>query len=186
MKGIAGPTPVEVGQIFHTTGALREAVSKELTFSGHRVKSSKNSGSRQKGYVCYNCPKTWIVRATKQFDDTWKVSSTNKQHVNCTAGGQRTPGHIVQPMVKELVGANPKISGPAIKRAMTDAGFNVSERAAQRAKRQCLTQTEIEWKEAIARLPSFLEAAEAGCPGSVAKYEVTCFPLTSKGNTRIS
>ena len=73
-------------------------------------------------------------------------------------------------MIK-LVRANPKIGGPAIKKMLKTAGYDIATRQVQRAKQDIVTASKEE-ADAIARIPSLFEVIERDCPGSVATVEV--------------
>ncbi|CAB1107719.1 unnamed protein product [Ectocarpus sp. CCAP 1310/34] len=74
-------------------------------------------------------------------------------HVHCARGG-RTGSAVVQPLVDQLVRADPKIAGPAIKRTLKTVGFTVSDRQSQRAKKRISTASKEDEAGAISRLPS--------------------------------
>ena len=76
-------------------------------------------------------------------------------------------------MIDQLVWANPKIGGPAIKQTLKTAGFDISDRTSQRLKRRTATASRAEEADAIAGVPSWCrEAVVRDCPGSVVTVEV--------------
>lgn len=166
-----GANPVEVGQVFPTRASARLAAETELAKDGRAIKNGKSAGSRQFHVTCKTCT-TWFVMGCLQSTKSFKITAVGKNHVNCVGGGH-TATSVVMPLVKQLVRANPKIGGPAIKRTLKTAGFDLSVRESQRSKKSIVTANKLGEAEALARLPSLFEAIEKNCPGSVATIEVS-------------
>ncbi|CAN0544832.1 unnamed protein product, partial [Ectocarpus sp. 8 AP-2014] len=69
----------------------------------------------------------WVVKGCQHKGGDFKITKVEGSHVDC-AGGGRTSSAVVQPLVDQLVRANPKIAGTAIKRTLKTVGFTVSDR----------------------------------------------------------
>ncbi|CAN0351658.1 unnamed protein product, partial [Ascophyllum nodosum] len=136
------------------------------------IKNGSSAGRATFHVVCKTCT-SWFVKAQRQANNDFKVTQVGKTHVNCVGGGRRPSANVVQPMIDQLVRANPKIGGPAIKRTLKTAGLDISDRTSQRSKRRIATASRAEEAEAIARIPSWCEAIERDCPGSVATVEMS-------------
>ena len=102
-------TPI-AGQIFPSRQAAKMAAETELAAAGRSIKNGKNAGSRQIHVICRSCT-TWFVKGCAQRTGEFKITKVGKEHINCVGGG-RTGSNVVQPMVDQLVRANPKIGGP--------------------------------------------------------------------------
>lgn len=162
--------PVEVGQLYQSRESARVAVETELASRGRAIKNGSSAGGRNLHLVCTTCS-TWFVKGCQQRTKEFKITAVGKNHVNCVGGG-RTASKVVRPLVNKLVRANPKIAGPAIRKTLKTAGFDIGTRMVQRERQSILTASKEDEAEAIARLPSFFEAIERNCPGSVATIEV--------------
>lgn len=97
------------------------------------------------------------------------------------------PSKVAKPLVDQLVRANSKIDGPAIKRTLKTAGLDMGIRDIQRAKKALVDVSKEEEADAISRLPAFFEAIERDCPGSVATIEVSLgeSPLCGQGSVYV-
>ena len=115
---------------------------------------------------------TWFVKGCAQRTGEYTITKVGKDHVNCV-GGERTGSNVVQPMVDQLVRANPKIGGPGIKPTLKIAGFEITDRTSQRAKQRITNASKGDEADAIARLPSWCEVMERDCAGSVTTVEVS-------------
>ncbi|CBJ27635.1 conserved unknown protein [Ectocarpus siliculosus] len=135
------------------------------------MKNGKGAGSRQIHLVCKTCT-TWVVKGCLQKGGDFKITKVEGSHVDC-AGGGRTSSAVVQPLVNQLVRANPKIAGTAIKRTLKTVGFTVSDRQSQRAKKRIATATKGDGAAALSRLPSLFQGIERDCPGSIATVEMS-------------
>ena len=162
--------PVEVGQLFASRESARLATEMELANKGRAIKNGSGAGSRQIHFACKTCP-TWFVKGCKQKTKDCKITAVGKTHTNC-AGSGRTASKVVRPLVNKLVRANPKIGGPAIKKTVKTAGYDIATRQVQRAKQDIVTASKEEEADAIARIPSLFEVVERDCPGSVATVEL--------------
>lgn len=164
--------PVRLGQCFLDPKTMRATIAQELISQGRALKCS-NGGGSQKRYHCKTCD-AWVVRATKRRDGLWYITSTDKEHMNCSGGGGRSDTIAAAPLVEKYVRRDPKISGPRLKRLLKDDGIEISDRSANRAKRRVTAKTEEE-AEARARLTSPCNQMNETCPGSVAGVEVRAY-----------
>ena len=168
---VPAAVPIDKGQLFPTRGAARTAAETELAATGRAIKNGSSSGRVTFHVVCKTCT-SWFVKAQRQGNGDFKVTQVGKDHVNCVGGGRRPSANVVQPMIDQLVRANPKIGCPAIKRTLKTAGFDISDRTSQRSKRRIATASRAEEADAIAQIPSWCEEVERDCPGSVVTVEV--------------
>ena len=122
--------PVDVGQLLASRASARLVTETELANKGRAIKNGSGAGSRQIHFACKTCP-TWFDKACKQKTKDFKITAVGKTHTNC-AGGERTASKVVRPLVNKLVRANPKIGGPAIKKTLKTAGYDIAIRQAQR------------------------------------------------------
>ncbi|CAB1117147.1 unnamed protein product [Ectocarpus sp. CCAP 1310/34] len=121
--------PVTEEQTFPSRKALKVAVAAELAAQGRAMKNGSGAGSRQIHLVCKTCT-SWSVKGCQQRNGDFKITKVESSHVDCRGGG-RTSSAVMQPLVDQLVRANPKIGGPAIKRTLETVGFAVSDRTSQ-------------------------------------------------------
>ena len=168
---VSTSVPIDKGHVFPSREAARTAAETELTAAGRAIKNGSSAGRATFHVVRKTCT-SWFVKARRQANNDFKVTQVGKTHVNCVGGGRHPAANVVQPMIDQLVRANPKIGGPAIKRTLKTAGLDISDRTSQRSKRRIATASRAEETDAIARIPSWCEAIERDCPGSVATVEV--------------
>ncbi|CAB1107134.1 unnamed protein product [Ectocarpus sp. CCAP 1310/34] len=144
--------PVTAGQIFSSRHAAKVAVAAELAATGRSMKNGKGAGSRQIHLVCKTCT-SWVVKGCLQKGGDFKITKVKGSHVDCAVGG-RTSSAVVQHLADQLVRANPKIAGPAIKRTLETVVFTVSDGQSQRAKKRIATASKEDEAGAISRLQS--------------------------------
>ena len=114
---VPAAVPIDKGQLFPTRGAARIAAEIELAAAGRAIKNGSSSGRVNFHVVCKTCT-SWFVKAQRQGNGDFKVTQVGKDHVNCVGGGRRPSTNVVQPVIDQLVRANPKIGGPTIKRTV--------------------------------------------------------------------
>ncbi|CAB1108256.1 unnamed protein product [Ectocarpus sp. CCAP 1310/34] len=165
--------PVTAWQIFSSRHAAKVAVAAELAATGRSMKNGKGARSRQIHLVCKTCT-SWVVRGCQQKGDDFKITKQGRGLARRLCWGRADElRSSTKPLVDQLVRANPKIVGPAIKRTLKTVGFTVSDRQSQRAKKRIATASKEDEAAAISRLPSLFEGTERDCPGSVATVEVS-------------
>ncbi|CAN0055812.1 unnamed protein product, partial [Discosporangium mesarthrocarpum] len=127
------PSDVVVGSVFNDSRSLRLACEASLMKQGRGVVSLLG-GSRQKKVGCTGC--TFILRATKQANGTWKVSSiVNPEHIGCSGS------ESVKPSVKALASQfaqapqwDPSVKTSELQNELRSRGINASLRQIYRAR----------------------------------------------------
>lgn len=162
---------------------LKVAAERFYASQGKGVKHGQG-GSRQREFRCsgsrflegtrkhVGC--LAVIRATRQANHEWKISSMETSHVNCTGVKHKVSVAAAGYIASEIVAATPNITGKKLKSAIENRiGGTLSLRSAHRAKRAALEKgraTPI--KASHSDLQLFLSNVATISPGTIMDFEV--------------
>lgn len=173
---------VYVGQQFRDVKVLRIAIQR--SFLAHfRWCKSAGGGGNQKFYACtgrkvvngkeVGCRaqvRAYLSSVTK----AWGITVANFVHDNCAGEQKGSSVAALEGEIATLVGANPGISGPAIRKTIrAQIGVDVHTRAALRGKAKALGTTAAGNAEGFTALSSFLSELQSGSSGTVTSVKVS-------------
>ena len=173
---------VHVDQQFDDVHALRVAIQRTFLADFRGCKSGGGGGS-QKFYVCTGrilvdkkergClarVRAYLSRKTK----TWRVTVADLVHNNCAGEQKGSTVAALDGEISALVGANPGISGPAIRRTIrAQVGVDIHTRSALRGKAKALGTTAAGNALGFTVLSSFLSELQSGSSsGTVTSVKV--------------
>lgn len=176
-----GPTLCR-GMRFSRTEDLKVAVEEFYASQGKGVKHGKG-GSRQREFRCsgsmykegtrehVGCLS--VVRATKQANREWRISSMNTSHKNCTGVKRKVSVITAGRIASEIVATMPNVTGKELKAAIENrTGGTLSLRSAHRAKCAALAGGRMTLKESFSCLRPFLSKIAVKSPGTITDFEV--------------
>lgn len=173
---------VHVGQQFLSLPDLRVATQRTFLAAFRGCKLAGGGGS-QKWYTCtgrkvvdgkknVGCHaevRAYLSRKTK----AWGVTKANLVHNNCAGEQKGSSVAALEGEISALVGANPSISGTAIRNTVkAQLGVDVHTRSALRGKAKALGTTAKGTAEGFTVLPAFLSELQSGSGGAVTSVKV--------------
>lgn len=170
------------GMRFARAEDLKVAVEQFYASQGKGVKLGQG-GSRQREFRCsgsriiegtrehVGCPA--VIRATKQANSDWKISSMDTLHKNCTGFKGKVSLTTAERIASRIIATVPNITEMALKSAIENqTGGTLTLRSARRAKRAALAGRRVALTESHSRLRSFLFKFAAKYPGTITDLEV--------------
>lgn len=172
------------GMRFARAEDLRAAVEHFYASQGKGVKHGQG-GSRQREFRCsgsrierstrehVGC--LAFIRATKQANDEWRISSMETSHKNCiaTINYKVSVAKAVR-IASRILATTPRVTARELKSEIENqTGGILSLRSAYRAKRAALRGRRMALTEEYSCLRSYLTQLEAMSPGTITNCEVS-------------
>lgn len=180
---------LSIGTKFARPGDLKVAVELFYAAQGKGMKVGRG-GSRQREFRCSgsmlkegtreNPGCQAVVRATKQSDNEWKISSMHTIHENCSGRNHKVSAATAGRIASLIIAATPKVSGKALKAAIeSKTGGSLGLRAAYRAKCAALAEGRVGLEESYSLLRPYLAMLATRSPGTITDLEVSAASIVN-------